>query len=160
MIYGYAGDLEILLAKNGYKTKHVGFKTDAIKKDSTLIELEKLTGFSEDFCLNQKTVSQLFYFNKFFISSLNILTLMFLIFRKRVKWRFLWILGVLLINLTIFISFTDCSISDFKLINGPIYLTHYWFYPYSVKIVIPIVTVVFWCIYLIKKRILFKTENQ
>jgi hypothetical protein len=160
MIYGYAGNLEILLNKDGYKTKHVNFKTDKIEMNNALIELEKLGKSTVHFCIEKKRISQLYYFNMYFISLFNLLTLLFLLFKKKIRGKILWILGVILFNLTILISFTDCSISDFKLINSPIPLTHYWIHPYSIKIVIPVFAIIFWGIYLIKKKALFKNENR
>lgn len=160
MVYGYAGSLEILLAKDGYKTKHVNFKSDPISKDAAVIEMEKLEADSlEDLCIQKKVVPIMYYVNLYFISLLNLLTLLFLIFKKEIKRKIVWILSVLLFNCTLFVSITDCSIMDFSLINGPFYLTHYWLYPYSVKIVVPIATILFWCIYLIKRRIVFRTKE-
>lgn len=159
MIYGYAGELEILLSKQGYRTKHVNFKKDKIEKDNALIEMEILENSTEEYCVDLKRISQIRFFNKYFISLINILTLLFLILKKRVKWRILWILGVLILNFTIFISFVDCSMMDFKPINGPVFLTHYWHYPFSIKIVIPITSIAFWSIYLINKILLFKHEK-
>jgi hypothetical protein len=158
-IYGHVVYLEILLSKQGYKTKHVDFKNDKIKKSNAIIEMEILEDSTEEFCFDLKQVSQMYYFNKYFISLINILTLFFLILKKRVKWKLIWILGVFIFNFTIFISFVDCSIMDFKPINGPIFLTHYWHYPFSIKIVFPIASIAFWSAYLINKRLLLKPEE-
>jgi len=159
MIYGYAGECEILLSKHGYKTKHVNFKKYKIEKHNAIIEMEMLENSIEESCIDLKRVSQMYFFNKYFISLINILTLLFLILKKRVKWRILWILGVLILNFTIFISFVDCNMIDFKLINSPVFLTHYWLYPFSLKIVIPFVSICFWSIYLIRKEVLFKPKK-
>lgn len=158
-IYGYVVDLEILVSKQGYKTKHVNFKKDKIKKNNAIIEMEILENSTEESCFDLKRVSQMYFFNKYFISLINILTLLFLIFKKRVKWRIIWMLGVFIFNFTIFISFVDCSLMDFKLINGPVFLTHYWHYPFSIKIVFPIASIAFWSAYLINKRLLLKPEE-
>lgn len=158
-IYGHVVDLEILVSKQGYKTKHVNFKKDKIKKNNAIIEMEILENSTEESCFDLKRVSQMYFFNKYFISLINILTLLFLIFKKRVKWRIIWILGVFIFNFTIFISFVDCSLMDFKPINGPVFLTHYWHYPFSIKIVFPIASIAFWSAYLINKRLLLKPEE-
>lgn len=154
-VNGWAGDFEILLEKEGYKTRHINFETRNIKRDSAVIELEKLASDSESYCFDKKIISHIYYFNKYFLSFLNVLTILFLIIKK-IKWKIVWILGILLNNLTIWISYTDCSIIKFHFINGPIYWTHFGMNPYSFKIVIPIITLVFWTIYLIKKNVLIK----
>lgn len=159
MIHGLAGQLEILVEKEGYRSKHVNFKTDKIDRKNARIEMDKLETATEEFCSNRKWVSRFYYFNLYFLSLLNVLTIVFLIFKKKIKWRALWILGILLFNFTLFLSFTDCSIVGFRIINGPIFLTHFWVYPYSVKIVVPLVTLLFWGIYLPKRNGLLKIIN-
>ena len=160
MIYGYAGYLEILLVKEGYQTKHVNFKNDRVIQDNAIIEMEMLNGSTQEFSLPKKTISLMYYFNLYIISLVNVLTLLFLIFRKGIPWKYFWILGVLLFNLILFISFTDGSVSDFSILNGPVYLTHYWIYPYSVKIVLPLTSIMFWILYLAKHKIAFKIEKE
>jgi hypothetical protein len=154
----WSGDFEILLEKRGYKTKHINFETFHLMRDSAIIELEKSENSSENICISRETVSRMYYFNMYFISLLNILTLLFLIIKK-IRWKILWIIGILLLNLTIFISFTDCSIIKWSIINGPVYLTHFWIYPYSVKIVIPIMTITFWIIFLTNKSVLINDKK-
>lgn len=159
-MYGHVVSLEILLSKQGYKTKLVDFKNDQISKQNALIEMEVLESSIEEFCFDLSRVSQMYFFNKYFISMINVLTLVFLIFNKRVRWRIVWILGVFMFNFTAFISFVDCRILDFNLINWPVILTHYWHYPFSIKVVFPFASVVFWSAYLINKRLLVKPEKS
>ncbi len=147
VIKRYAGALELLLEKEGYAVRHITFNSSDMKKDSALIVLEKAANRSGDYCVNRKYVSWMFYFNKYVLSLINILTLLFVVIKKRIKWRVVWIIGVLLFNVTLFVSFTDCSIVKLYFLNGPVYLTHFGLNPYSVKIVVPVVTIVFWIIY-------------
>lgn len=142
-----AGALELLLEKEGYVTRHITFDKTGIKRDSAVIALERTANSTGSYCINSKYVAWMFYFNKYVLSLINILTLLFLIIKKKIKWRLAWIIGVLLCSFTLFISYTDCSIVKFYVLNGPIYLTHFWVHPYSVKIVMPIATIAFWVFY-------------
>jgi len=160
LIYGSAGNLEILLKKEGYKTKHVSLRKSKNRNANELIQMEKIENTSDNYCMKKKRVAQMFYFNKYVLSLINIATILFLIFSIRIKRRMLWIFGILLFNLTFFITYTDCSINNFRLINGPVYLTHYWIYPYSVKIVVPLATMTFWLIYLRFRKILLKPQEM
>ena len=150
--------LEILLSKEGYKTKLIDFNNDKISTGNAIIEMEVLEDSTEEFCFDIKRVSQMYFFNKYFISMINVLTILFLIFKKRVKWKTVWILGVFIFNFTTLISFVDCRILDFNPINWPVLLTHHWHYPFAIKIVFPIASIVFWSTYLTNKRLLLKPE--
>ncbi len=160
MIYGYAGNLEILVKKDGYKAKHVNFKLDKIKMDNALIELDKIENSVDIYYIKENRISQFYYFNLYCISLFTLLTLLFLIIKKKIKWKILWILAILLINLTFFVSITDCSISDFKIINSPFHLMKYWLNPYSFKIVIPIFSIAFWILYFTKKSIIVIDDSM
>ena len=156
MIYGNVGPLEVLVEKEGYKSKHLNFKSDKVDMKNARIEMEKLEPPTAELCISRKWIPRFYYFNLYFLSLLNVSTIVFQIVKKRIKWRGLWILGIMLFNLALFISFTDCSIASFRIINGPIFLTHYWVYPYSVKVVIPIFTLMFWGIYLMNRKLICK----
>jgi hypothetical protein len=159
LIYGYAGELEVLLSKQGYKTKHINFTKNKLEKDNALIEMELLNDSTDDYCIDIKRAPQMHFVNKHIVSLVNILTMLFLVLKRNVKLRVLWILCVLMLNFTIFISFVDCSIMGFNPFNGPVFLTHYRHYPFSIKIVIPVATIVFWSIYLINKTLIIKHET-
>ncbi len=117
MVYGYAGEFEMLLSKKGYKTKHVNFKNDKIDRQNALIEMEKLEKSSKDLSIKKEAVSKMYFVNLFVISIFNLLTLLFIIFKKRIKRKILWIAGILLFNITLFFSITDGSLSGYKLNN-------------------------------------------
>jgi len=160
-IYGWAGDFEILLEKDGYKTKHINFNKGKLQLVNAIIELEKSEG-KPVYAVDRKYVKTMFYFNKYVLSLLNLLTLLFVAIKKKVNYRFVWIMGILLLNPTFFISFTDLSLVKFHLLNGPVYLTHFYMYPYSLKFVFPVATILFWIIYLVKRDKIFyeiKTEK-
>lgn len=143
-IHRYAGDFEILLTKEGYKTTHINFSKIQRTKKEYLFEMEKLQNYEAPCCLNRQRVRQMYYFNKFFLSAFNVLTIVFILFRRKLKWRFFWIAGILILNPTFFVSVADCSLMSLKILNGPIYLTHFSFYPFSVMIVLPVFPLLFW----------------
>jgi len=101
----------------------------------------------------------MYYVNIFLVSLLNMLTLLFVIFRKGIKRKVLWIPGILLLNPTFFLSITDGCIARFFPLNGPVYLTHFHEYPFSLKIVIPLVSILFWCLYLWRRNMLMNDQN-
>jgi len=152
VIHKAAGQLELLIEKEGYKTRHVNFRNDCIDKRNSIITLERTDKEKDSSCLPRKLVSMMFYFNKYLISSINLLTLIFLFFKRKIKYRAIWIILVLLGNITLYISYTDCSIVKMSVLNGPVYLTHFWVYPYSVKIVIPLATLAFWGYYIFFRK--------
>jgi hypothetical protein len=151
MMYGLFGDTEILLEKEGYKTKHLNLSTGKAQRKDAVIELQKSDATTAN-SIDRKYVKTMFYFNKYFLSLLNVLTLLFIAINKKIKYRVAWIAGILLLNLTFFFSFTDFSLIKYHILNGPIYLTHFKMYPYSLKFVIPIATILFWVLYLVKKE--------
>ena len=150
MMYGMFGDIDIMLEKKGYKAKHINLSAGNTPRIDAVIELQKSDATTVN-SVDRKYVKTMFYFNKYVLSLLNVLTLLFIIIHKKVEYRLVWILGILLFNLTFFFSYTDFSLVKYLLLNGPVYLTHYWVYPYSLKFVIPIATILFWVLYLFKK---------
>lgn len=158
--YGYFGEVEILLEKEGYKTKHLNLTTQNEKMTDEIIKLEKS---NEKFVnsIDQKYQKIMFYFNKYFLSLLNLLTLIFLIFKKNIHYQFNWIVGILFLNLTLYYSITDFHLVNFHIINGPIYLQHYNWHPFSLKIVFPGASILFWMLYFVKREwIIADTETS
>jgi hypothetical protein len=157
--YGYFGDIEILLKKDGYKTKHLNLTTQNERKTDEVIKLEKSNGkFANR--IDQKYQIIMFYINKYFMSLLNLLTLLFVAFHKNTLYRFNWIIGILFLNLTLYFSITDLHLVNFHLINGPIYLQHYNWHPFSLKIVFPGASILFWILYFAKREwVILETET-
>lgn len=159
-IHRYTGDFEILLEKEGYKSRHVNFKESQMKQKELFFEMEKLQESGTSTSLSERRVSQMYYFNKYFLSAFNVFTIVFILFRGNLKWRFLWIAGILIFNLTLFLSIADASLSDYKLLNGPVYLMHYSFFPFSVKIVLPVTTFLFWSLWVFKRKCIVRPMKE
>lgn len=152
-VCGYAGNLELLLEKEGYKSKHISFKS-GIEKNPVLIELEKSVD-GKAVCVDRVWVKRLFHFNQYFFPLLNLLTLIFVAAKRNLRWKFAFIPGILLLNFYIQFSFTDFS---FVGINYMIGLLWPFYHPYSLSLVVPFATLLFWGLFLFRKNLIFRKE--
>lgn len=159
VMHGSAGALEMLLSKEGYQSKHVSFRSAKTDPQNMLIEMERTEAAQADGLVDRCWVSAMYYINMYVISLLNVLTLLFVVFRKGLKRKVLWIFGILLLNPTFFLSVTDGSIASFFPLNGPVYLTYFSAYPFSLKIVLPLGTLLFWSLYLWRWNKLVKEKS-
>lgn len=152
--FGTWTDFEILIEKDNYIPKYLNITKDGLGKDSVLIELRPtIDQFNSSF--TSKSVKTFYLINLLGISLINFLTLIFIIRNKKIRSRIYWIIGILCVNLTFSYLYLDFSLLDYEILNFPIFLTHYKLYPFTIKIVIPIVTMIFWFMYLvIPKQIL------
>jgi hypothetical protein len=89
---------------------------------------------------------------KIIFSLFNAFTLIFILFKSKIRLKFLWVSGIILINPAFRFLHSDFSLLDYEILNGPFYLFNYWNYPYSLIIAIPAISIVFWIIYLMKKE--------
>lgn len=158
IISGVWTQREIMIEKNGYIPKYVNFNNDMYDHDSAVIKLQPAKEAFKP-VLPRKAVKFMYWFNKIVLSLFNVFTLIFIIFKKGIRKKYLWIIGVLFLNFTFYFLYLDLSLSRFRPINGPIYLTNYWMYPYSVKIVIPVITIAFWILYFFKRNWIMKKDK-
>lgn len=145
-------DVEILIEKEGFKSKYVN-----ISKTRNTGE----AGFSLDQGENRNRFSpvgvKLFYVINLGLSLLNLLTIMFILF-KHIRYKFLWIFGIIVINCVFRIIYVDGSVT-FDFFHGPFFLLHYTYYPFTIKMVLPIVTICFWLLYS-KKVLAYASKDQ
>ena len=143
---GYAfSDAEILLEKDSYKTRYINVNK-AYKSPSSLnIELERGKNTNS---LPREGV-KLFYIFKIIISVINFVTILFILFNN-VQHKVLWISGIIFINCVFDIIYIDGS-TDFDFFHGPFSLLHYIYSPFTITVVIPLVTIAFWVLYLKRK---------
>lgn len=143
---GTAIKVELLVDKSGYEPIYIDCSKKSFSRDQETIKMKRaIKPFVPK--LPQSAVRVMYWFNLIVISLFNFLTLMFVLFYRRLINKLLWVVAILLLNVTIHLLFLDGSIVDFSIINGPIYLAHYWTYPYSVKIVLPIASLFFWIMF-------------
>jgi hypothetical protein len=157
-VFGIWTDFEILIEKNGYVPEYVNFNYSSYNKDSTLIKLQST---NKDFSpvLSKKSVAFSYNLDKFGIALFNVITLLIIAAYPNLKRKYLWVIGILFFNITFYLLYLDLSLVKFRLINGPIYFTQYWTNPFTIKIVIPIVALLFWILVIFKRSWIEKESN-
>ena len=149
---------EMLVEKNGYKPKFIDFSKEKYEMGNAVIKLQPTTkAYKPRFSQNAlRLINTLI---KIAFSLFNAFTLLFILFQKRIRRQLLWILGIMIINPAFCLLYFDFSLINFKIINGSFYLFNYWNNPYSLLIAIPLISMVFWILYLIKRDCIHK-KNQ
>ena len=132
----------ILLNKDGYEPKL--HQVEHFKNN--LVEMKPLKGSFET-AFSQDWIVVFYNINKFLISGINILTMAFILFNKRLKWRFASVLVIALFNVTIGLSYLDGALVEWQLIGSPIHIVHHWTYPFTVMFMLPMGAVLFWILY-------------
>lgn len=139
-------DVEIMIEKDGFKSQYVNFG-DAGSKSRTSISLER----------GEKAVQfpsegvTLFYFINLGISLLNLVTIIFVLF-NRIRYKYLWFLGLVFMSCVFNIVYIDGSVG-FDFIHGPFFLLHHNYYPFTIKVVVPVAAILFWLFYRKRERI-------
>ena len=153
--YGYLGFTEILFEKKGYKPVYFNLDSPGKKHFNEIIKLEKSEG-NDSFAIDQKYVKAMFYFNRYVLTLFGLFTFIFVCVKKKISNRVYWLFGILLVNLTFYFSITDFNLVKFLFLNGPVYLSFWSYNPYSLKIVIPTASFLFWVLYFFKREIVIK----
>jgi len=89
---------------------------------------------------------------KIVFSLFNLFTVVFILVKKDLHLQFLWVAGIMILNPAFRLLYFDYSLIKYEIVNGPFYLFSYWNYPYSLIIVIPLISTVFWMLYRIKRE--------
>lgn len=147
---GTAIKVELLVEKSGYYPVYIDCNKKTFHRDQETIKMKRaIKPFVP--MIPQGAVRVMYWFNLIVISLFNILTLVFVLFYRQLINKLYWVVAILLLNITIHFLYLDGSIVDFKIINGPVYLAHYWTYPYSVKIVLPMASLFFWIMFIYRR---------
>jgi hypothetical protein len=140
----------MLVKKDGYVPFYVDYRKEAFNRGQDTLRMKTSRApFVPLF--SQHAVGVMYWFNLIVISLLNLFTLGFVLFKRKLRVRFLWAAAILVLNTTLYVLYLDGSLVHFHLLNGPVYLTPYWMYPYSLKIVLPLASLAFWILYLFKR---------
>lgn len=158
-LMGLRTGLEILIEKNGYEPTYINFTNEKYNLDNAVITLQPTT-VSVKLGLSQNSLRFLNTLIKILFSISNALTLIFILFHPEIKLKFLWITAVFLINPAFRLLHFGNKLLDFEILNGPFYLFNYWNYPYSLLIAIPVVSIVFWILFLAKRAWLLKKKTN
>jgi hypothetical protein len=141
---GYAfTDVEIVIRKTGYQSRHVKFANDHNGNRGKFSIY--MTPSAVDHDVMPARYVRLSYCFNLLISAVNILTIFFL-FLFRIKWKVLWIVGVFVLNPLIIVSYIDGSVA-YHIFHAPLFLLHYKYAPFSVRVAIPIIPIIFWTLY-------------
>jgi hypothetical protein len=142
---------EILVEKKGYQPKYINFSKEKYDMDNIIIMLQPTTKENKS-SLSQNELRFLNTLIKIIFSLFNAFTLIFILFKSKIRLKFLWVSGIILINPAFRFLHSDYSLLDYEILNGPFYLFNYWNYPYSLIIAIPAISIIFWIIYLVKRN--------
>jgi hypothetical protein len=150
---GGGSDFEILVEKKGYEPKYLNFSNENNDLDSSAIKLQPTNKVYNPLLSR----NQLRFVNsviKIIFSLLNIFTLIFILINSEIRWQYVWITGILFINLIFNLLYLDFNLISYEIIHAPFFLTGYWNNPYSLKIAIPVVSIIFWILYFSKRNLI------
>lgn len=143
---GGGSDFEMLIERKGYEPKYIEFSVKNNDLENTVIKLQPTNKvYNPAFSRNQlRFINTLI---KIAFSLLNVFTLIFIFVKDKIRLRYVWILGILFLNLIFNLLYLDYSLLSYEIIHAPFFLTSYWNNPYSLKIAVPIISIVFWILY-------------
>ncbi len=141
---------EMLVEKNGYQPKFIDFSKEKYDMGNAVIKLQPTTKAYEPL-FSQNALRLINTLIKIVFSLLNVSTLIFILFQSGIRRRLLWIAAIMIINPAFRLFYLDFSLLKFEIVNGPLYLFNYWNNPYSLLIAIPLISMVFWVLYLLRR---------
>lgn len=156
---GNGSDFEILIKRQGYKPKYIDISGEKYDLANAIIKLQPTSKLYNS-ALSQNELRFINTLIKIVFSLFNLFTLIFILFKKNLHRRFLWVAGILVINPAFRFLYFDYSFIKYEILNGPFYLFNYWNYPYSLIIAIPLISMVFWILYQIRKEWIIKNINK
>ena len=100
-----------------------------------------------------------FYLINLIITNLFIISTLFFILYKKIKYKWIWMLLILVANITIQVNYINGH-WNVDIGGLPFYLKHYAYYPFTIKIACPIISIVFWISYIYTQRSTLSTKKQ
>ena len=149
--------LEVLIEKGGYETRYFDLSKTKDLNNITL-KIGASNKIQTTYC--SKSLVKIFYLiNLTLINLITIFTLFFIVF-KPIKYKWIWIFVIIVVNITFKFNYIN-GLFNIDFFQLPFYLKHYGFYPFTVKIVLPISIIIFWAMYFLKKDLIIdKSEIQ
>lgn len=139
--------LEVLLSKDGYETKYFDLSK---QEDLHQINLSiKPSNKTLNVFYPQTYVKLFYWINMIFINLIVLFTLLFVLFSK-VRYKWICIVLLLIVNFTLRINYINGTF-DLSYFHLPFYLKHYLYYPFTIKIALPLSVIVFWIGYFTNK---------
>lgn len=152
---GFFSNQKILFQKKGYVPIFIDFSNIIYEQQKTTIKLQPTTRDVSP-QLSQNALRLINTLIKIIFSFLNILTLIILFINDEIRWRYLWITGIIFLNLIFNLFYVDFRLLSYEIIHAPIFLSGYSNSPYSLKVSIPIVSIIFWLLYLLKREFIIE----
>ena len=150
---GGGSEFEVLFERKGYEPKFSNFSNRHFDSDSTTIKLQPTNKVYKP-ALSRNQLRFINTLIKIVFSLLNVLTLIFIFVNDKIRLRYIWISGILFLNLIFNLLYLDYSLLSYEIIHAPFFLTGYWNNPYSLKIAAPVVSIAFWILYLFKSNLI------
>jgi hypothetical protein len=150
---GIGSGFEIFVEKRGYQPKYINFSEAAYNPDTAVIKLQPIYKAVKPILSR----NQLRFINsliKIAFSLLNVFTLIFILINSEIRWQYVWITGILFINLIFNLLYLDFNLISYEIVHAPFFLTGYWNNPYSLKIAIPVVSIIFWILYFLRRNLI------
>lgn len=144
----HSDKLEALVSKEGYETIYIDLSQFKSTQNISL----KIRTSNQSFVTHYpEYLVTLFYFvNLIFINLTTLFTLIFVII-KNDKYKWMWVFLIMLLNISLEINYINGSF-DVGVFQFPLYLKHYLFYPFTIKVAFPIIVVTYWIIFLFKHK--------
>lgn len=139
--------LEVLVSKEGYETKY--FDLSKVEDLQQIVLSIKPSSETLTESYPQSYVKLFYWLNLIFVNLIVLYTMRFVLFTK-VRYRWIWILLFLGLNFTLRINYINGAI-DFSLFHLPFYIKHYGYYPFTIKIALPLSIIAFWAMYFVKR---------
>lgn len=138
---------EVLVVKEGYETKYFDLsRVEDIHRLTLQIEPSDRPFVTR---YDPSLVKTFYRINLIVGNSIVLITLIFILFKKvRYKWG--WLVLILLLNFTVRINYIDGSF-DLDAFHLPFYFKHDSFYPFTIKIPILLSTLAFWAFYFFRR---------
>lgn len=143
---GMSLKVELMIEKPGYMPLYIDCNNKSFRHQKAVLRMEVL---QKPFvpAIPQVWVRRFYWFNLIVISLFNLVTLVFILFRRHMLNRFAWVMALLLLNVSVDLLYTNALPLNLSLLHGPFYLAHYWTHPYTVKIALPVVSLLFWYLF-------------
>lgn len=144
----HSDKLEVLVSRKGYETTYFDLSQfQSVQNISLKVKASNQLFVS---CYPEHCVSVFYFINLVLVNLIVLFTLVFVIVKKD-KYKWVWVLLIFLLNITLKINYVNGAF-DVVVFQLPLYLKHYLFYPFTIKVAFPIAVVAYWIRYFLKHK--------
>lgn len=147
---GMSIKVDMMVEKSGYMPLYIDCSNKSFRHQNAVL---RMVAVQKPFvpAIQQVWVRRMYWFDLVVVSIFNLFTLLFVLFRKRLLHRFAWVMALLFLNFSFDLLYMNAMPLNFSLLHGPFYLVHYWTHPYTVVIALPVVSLLFWYMFLYRR---------